>query len=367
MTISVGGVAVKYNVYLHDAVVLQFQSTDRGRAELAARLLRLAGVGAEVKKVKVGGRDVWRVEVTTDRLAAGREELRKALAEIVETARGNGLVEAGKAEGWLEKLEEGRVLKEGWPKYLVRLAKGALEVRFGSTDRNSIEREKQRLENMGLEEGRHFTVKMPEGGKAGYVSILKEGLAYAAWLSVYGSGRQRELAADFVEYILQRAREKGEDVYRKALEVVEEGKARGSLRLEGFERRVEVGGREHVVRVIGGGAEFDEGRGGRKLLRIKITAEVNGVRSDYTITYGKYGTNAAVGFSVARTDVPGGREADAERLSALIKALTGKEPRVYRMKDGTIIIKCYREHLNGFKRFAELADAVEKWLEETRR
>jgi hypothetical protein len=60
-----------------------FQSTDRSRAELAARLLRLAGVGAEVKKVKVGGRDVWRVRAYTDKLAAGREELRKALANIV--------------------------------------------------------------------------------------------------------------------------------------------------------------------------------------------------------------------------------------------------------------------------------------------
>ena len=50
LTISEAGVAIKYNVYLHDAVVLQFVSTDRSRAELAARLLRLAGVSAEVKR-----------------------------------------------------------------------------------------------------------------------------------------------------------------------------------------------------------------------------------------------------------------------------------------------------------------------------
>ncbi len=55
---------------------------------------------------------------------------------------------------------------------------------------------------MGLEEGVHFTVKMPEEGRYGYVRILKEGLAHAACLSVYGSGRQRELAAAFVNYIL---------------------------------------------------------------------------------------------------------------------------------------------------------------------
>jgi hypothetical protein len=91
---------------------------------------------------------------------------------------------------------------------------------------------------MGLEEGRHFTVKMPEEGRYGYVLIHEEGLAYAAWLSVYGSGRQREPAAEFINYILQRAREEGDDVYKKALEVVEEGKARSSLTLKGFEKEV---------------------------------------------------------------------------------------------------------------------------------
>jgi hypothetical protein len=67
---------------------------------------------------------------------------------------------------------------------------------------------------VGLEEGRHFTVKMPEGGRLGYVRILREGLAYAAWLSVHGSGEQRRLAEDFISYILERAKEEGEDVRR---------------------------------------------------------------------------------------------------------------------------------------------------------
>ncbi len=58
-------------------------------------------------------------------------------------------------------------------------------------------------------EGVHFTAKMPKGGKAGYVYILKEGMAYAAWLSVHGSEDQRKLAAEFVKYILQRAWEAG--------------------------------------------------------------------------------------------------------------------------------------------------------------
>jgi hypothetical protein len=162
LTISVGGAAVKYNVYLRTTdILLQFQSSDRSRVELAARLLKLAGVSAEVKKE--GGRDVWYVMAHTDMLAAGREELRKALAEIVRKAVKNGWVDAGKAEGWLKKLEEGLTLKEGWPKYHVGLTEGALVVRFSSTNRDSIEREAQRLRDMGLEEGKHFSVKMPEG------------------------------------------------------------------------------------------------------------------------------------------------------------------------------------------------------------
>ena len=367
LTISVGGVAVKYSVYLRDKVELQFQLSDRSRAELAAHLLRLAGVNAELKKM--GGRDVWYVVATTDKLAAGREELRRALVEIIKAAVEKGWVDAGKVESWLEKLESGRMLKEGWPKYEVKLVEGALRVRYRSINPDSIEREARRLREMGLEEGKHFTVKMPEEGRYGYVSILREGLAYAAWLSVHSKDKdQRELAVAFVEYILRRAKERGNAVRKKAEEIVKEGKKRASLKLEGFEGRVEVGGSEHVVKVIGGGAELERGRSGKKLLRIKITAEVDGVRREYTITFGRYGeTNAVEGRATARVDAPDGREKDAERLAAVIKALTGKEPRIRRMKNGQIIIECYEGHLKGFMRFVELADAVERWLEETGR
>ena len=364
LTISEGGVDVKYNVYLlKNAIMLQFRSTDRSRVELAARLLKLAGVNAEVKKV--GGEGEWYVMTTTDRLAAGRRKLRDALAEIVREALARGWVDAGRAERWLEKLESGRTVREGWPKYYVGLARsGALEVRYETTNPDSIKHEVQRLKDMGLEEGRHFTVRMPEGGKEGYVSIFKEGLERAAWLSIHGSEGQRELTAKFVSYILQRAREEGDDVYRKAEKIVDRGKEVASLRLAGLEK--EVDGR--LVKVIGGGAQPEEGGSGRKLLRIQITAEVGGVRRDYEIVFGRYGKdNEAFGFATARADAPGGRETDAERLSALIKALTGKEPRIRRREDGTIEIICYEGHLEGFARYAELAEAIAKWLAETGR
>jgi hypothetical protein len=188
-------------------------------------------------------------------------------------------------------------------------------------------------------------------------------MAYAAWLSVYGSGEQQRLAAEFVKYILQRAEKAGKEVYEKAREIVEEGKAKSSLTLKGFEKKIEVEGREHVVKVIDGGAEFEESESGKLHLRIRITAEVGDVKSEYAITYGRYGSNNATkGFAYARGDAPEVKEADAERLAAVIEALTGVKPRVYRRKDGQIEIVCTRAHLEGFRRFAELADAIEKWL-----
>jgi hypothetical protein len=51
LIISEAGVAVKYNIYLHEHdVSLEFESTDRSRVELAALRLKLVGVNAEVKK-----------------------------------------------------------------------------------------------------------------------------------------------------------------------------------------------------------------------------------------------------------------------------------------------------------------------------
>jgi hypothetical protein len=379
LTISVGGIAVKYNVYLRDKIELQFQSTDRSHVELAAQLLKLAGVNAEVKKV--GGEKVmWYVKASTDMLAAGREELRKAIAEIVEKVRKS--IGEEKAERWLKKLEKGRMLMEGWPKYYVGLSSnGALVVRFMSPNPDSIKQAAQQLRDMGLKEGRHFTVEMPGEGRDGYVYIRRGGLAHAAWLSEHSKDeKQRRLAADFVKLILNRAEEAcgGAEqcaVSEKAQKIIEEGKARRFLELN-FEKRVEVNDKTYVVKVIGGEA-VEENQNGKTLLRIKITAEVglveggsivNRVKRDYTITYGRYRkTNATEGRAYASVNAPGGRKADAERYSALIKALTDKEPRVRHLKGGRIEIWCGREHLDGFMQYVELADAIEEWLEKTSR
>ena len=367
LVISADGDEAKYSVYLRDKVRLIFQSADRESAELAARLLGCVDVDAEVKKMC----GVLRIQVYMNALASGHEELRKTLAEIVREAAARGWIGAGKAGRWLKKLEKGPALRGGWPKYRVRLVhNSALDVRYQSTSLGNIKREVRRLENMGLKRGIHFTAKMPEDGVEGYVYIRREGLACIAQLSAR-SEQQRKLASQFVKLILRRAEGAGKEVYEKAAKVVEEGASWGSLTLERFKRKVKVDGVKYKVKVLGGGA-VEEGRGGRKLLRIKITAEMCRIEGrrvveravrEYTITFGRYGRlNAVRGFAAARADAPGGREADAERLAALIKALTGRRPGVHRMKSGTVFVVCGRLHLESFRRFEELAEAVERWL-----
>jgi hypothetical protein len=95
-----------------------------------------------------------------------------------------------------------------------------------------------------------------------------------------------------------------------------------------------------------------------------LTAEVDGVKSDYTITFSSGKINAARGRAYASAKAPGGREADAERFAAVIEALTGVKPKARRIKNGKIMIECGRAHLEGFMRYAELADIIARWLEE---
>jgi len=95
--------------------------------------------------------DIWRIVATAYMLATGRKELRKALAEVVREAVARGWVDAGKAEGWLEKLEKGLTLKEGWPKYEIGLSgSGALVVRSAPPAPTAYSRRHSNLGRWGL-------------------------------------------------------------------------------------------------------------------------------------------------------------------------------------------------------------------------
>ena len=96
------------------------------------------------------------------------------------------------------------------------------------------------------------------------------------------------------------------------------------------------------------------------MLRIKITAKVDGVKRDYTITYSRYGTNAALGFAMARADAPSGRETDAKRFAAVRGAEDTPEERrrhrgrmwqraPRRLQALRRVCRCYREVAGGDK------------------
>jgi len=67
---------------------------------------------------------------------------------------------------------------------------------------------------------------MPEEGRYCYVSILKESLSYASWLSVYGFSERQRLVAEFVEYIHT---PEGEGGWQRVLRKSQRGRGGGQV------------------------------------------------------------------------------------------------------------------------------------------
>jgi len=334
LTISVGGVAVKYNIYLRkDHILLQFQSADRSRVELAARLLRHAGVNAEVKKV--GSEDVWQVWATTDMLAAGRKELRDAVRKVVEEALKKGRADEKMARRWLEKLEKGMAVWEG-KKFEMRLVEGALVVSFRSTSRESVEEVAREFKAMGLVEGIHFTVRW--SGERGRVYLLAEGVRRLKWVSIHGEEGQKQRAEGFLKFL--EARAKGGEVLRKLEALLEEGRSRGALRLVSLEK--------DGVKVLDVKTEEKDDK-----LYVTIKAEVDGTVGEYRLTF----TREKDGTRRLQFYVRGG----AARAVKLVEVLTGEKPQVTEMPDGRTRIRGSDKHIEALARYEELREAIERW------
>ncbi len=295
-------------------------------------------IGAVALLVKrKGDEDVWYVVATTNKLAAGREELRNALAEIVKTARDNGWVDEKKARRWLEKLEKGMAVWEG-KKFEMRLVEGALEVSFSSTSRKSVEDVVREFKAMGLEEGVHFAVRWSEG--LGRVYPLAEGVRRLAWVSIHGEGEQSQRAAEFLKFL--EARAKGGEVLRKLEALVEEGRSRGVLRLVGLER--------DGVKVLDVKTEEKDDK-----LYITLRAEVDGAAGQYKITLYR----GRRGIRYLRFYVRG--EEAVARAVKLIEILTGEKPNVSEMPSGWTRIRGFGSHVDALARYKELREAIERW------
>jgi len=284
-----------------------------------------------------GDEDVWYVVATTNKLAAGREELRNALAEIIETARDKGWVDEKMAKCWLEKLERGVAAWEG-KKFMVRLVEGALVVRFSSTSRESLEEVAREFKAMGLVEGIHFTVRW-SGGR-GRVSLLAEGVRRLVWVSIHGEEEQRQRAEEFFKFL--EAKAKGGEVLRKLEALLEEGKSRGALRLVGLEK--------DGVKVLD---VKTEERGDR--LYITLRAEVDGAVGEYKITFYRERSGARrLQFYVRSGEA-------VARAIKLIEVLTGERPIAVEMSDGRTRIGGAGRHIDALARYEELREAIEKW------
>jgi hypothetical protein len=355
--ISAGGVLGEFNLYLQEKVLLEFKSTDREEVELKARLLSLAGV--EVRVRKEGNRDVWYIQAYTDQLAEGNEELRKGLVKAVEGALRRGLIDEEKAKRWIEKFEKGASTWRGY-KFKIGLSGGALQVKFQSTNPENIRKLKQELESLGLREGEHFTVKWPEDEKIGYIYIAREGIIELAYITKYGADEAQRLGAvSLIEHLRIKAELAGKEVLVKLEELVREGESRRSLHAEGLKTIVEIEWKGRHVEVPVEVKNIKAWEDGDKL-RIVVGAIVGGVEGQWTATFRRTKKNAIEGYTVARVNAPGGREEDAKRIIALVKALTGEEPNI-KLDKGKPVIIYTRRHLNGFKKYAEVADTIREW------
>ena len=355
--ISAGGVLGEFNLYLQEKVLLESKSTDRKEVELKARLLSLAGV--EVRVRKEGNRGVWYIQAYTDQLAEGNEELRKGLIKAVEGALRRGLIDEEKAKRWIEKFEKGVSTWRGY-KFTIGLGGGALQVKFQSTNPENIRKLKQELESLGLRESEHFTVKWSEDEKIGYIYITREGIIELAYIAKYGTDEAQRLgAASLIEHLRIKAELASKEVLVRLEKLVREGESRRPLHTEGLKTIVEIEWKGRHVEVPVEVKNIKAWEDGDKL-RIVVEAIVGGVEGQWTATFRRTKKNAIEGYTVARVNAPGGREEDAKRIIALVKALTGEEPNI-KLDKGKPVITYTRRHLDSFKKYTEVAGTIREW------
>jgi len=347
----------EYKVYLEDKISLRFRSTDVDRVYQKAHLLSLLGVKTEPRKES--GRDKWYIYATTSALADKRvlPAFREALAKAVEEAMRNGWVDAETAERWIRKLREGVTTAEDKPMFNIQITNsGGLQIAYLATSGERLRQYASLLEELGLKEGTHFTVKKPEGGKRGHLHITAEGVVKLAELAKHAEDPElRAKAEGWINHLLERARESGgEDARKRLEELVEEGAARGALKLIGKHEVVERGAKvKHSVEVREAYAKIEDG----DKLRIYVKAAVDGVEVERTWTFFR-DRDSARGYVLTRADAPGGRAEDARRLQILSKVIFGDAGT---LKSNGKQILYTRRHLEHAMRFKEIKDEIERW------
>jgi hypothetical protein len=347
LVIKAGGRQAKFSVEMSYTVKIQFNSSNREAAEEAAAVLREAGVEAELKNYwdKSVNREKWYIKASIDKLAAARKELREAIAQVVRQAEEAGLLSREKAQSWLQKL-----LRMRFSALLD--SRGALRVMYKSTSPLAVEYAAERLQRLGLRPGVHYRAKKPQGGGRGWVTITPEGLRHLAYLAAQAQDEQ--IRAETTQ-LLQQVKEAAEGEARRRLEEeIEAGRSRGAAKLTGLK----IG--DVAIHEAKAWIEKEQ-------LRIWIRAEVGGAPLQKTITFTRGARGEVRGYTYAHADAPGGRAADAHRTKTLIIALTGHEPTVVERRDGAIMLKLTRRHLEALMKYAEIHQEAERWLQKTKK
>jgi hypothetical protein len=337
LIIEADGAAAEYQIRLREGneVKLEFGTTNRGEAERRAAVLRAVGVKAEVEKIydSSRGRDVWRIQVSTNALAAEsvHEEVRRAVAEFLEKCREAGALEAETYRRLATKFEKG-VPEWGEVRFSVWLTKnGAVVVEYQPSDPQSFSKAVELLRGLGMRdrcEGDwcvvHFTAREPrEGGRPGDVYITADGLRYIGWLALHGEGEAKEKAQWLKEMLLKEAEAKGGEVRRRLEQYFREGEQWGSVRPP-IEKEVEVEGKRVKVRVEEVEA-WREKSEKKEHLVVKVRAKVvegeREVAVEKEARFFKSGGGAIYGYVNTHGGTEERREGDYLRTAAVLKAL----------------------------------------------
>jgi hypothetical protein len=333
--IKIGRDVAEYTVRLHrdNAVVLEFNTTRREEAERRAAVLRAVGVKAGVQKKydKTRNRDEWRIDVSTNALAAEsvHEAVRRAVVEFLRLCREAGALEE-EAYRRLAGKFEGGVPEWGEVRFSVWLNKdGTVIVRFEPKDPQSYHKAVEFLRDLGMRdscEGEwcfvHFTAREQGRGGKGFVHITVEGLRYIGWLALHGEGEARVRAQWLKEMLLKEAEAKGEGVRQRLEQYFREGEQWGSVKLP-IEKEVEIEGRRVKVRIEEVEAWREQG-GTREHLVVKIKAKVVEEGREAAVEKeAKFfkSSGRIYGYVNIHASAEGGREADYTRTAAVLKAL----------------------------------------------
>nr|WP_287069399.1 PaRep2b protein [Pyrobaculum sp.] len=330
-----GGVEIaRISLYwMQGKLYAKFKGT-REAAERLVSILRDLGGAAEAKQY--GGS--WYVVLTTNAIAAiGHGGWRDAVRGFVEDLHSAGVIDEQRRDALLEKLAaaESKIPLAGvYFNVNYDKSRGALAAVYKPKSEKRFKKAVELLKRYGLAEGLHFTGGRTPGGRY-YIRLTYDGIREVA---------RRASAGDIAAKILVE-RFKKEASALGAGEAAERliNSAPGARRLP---LMVEGGGA--VVKALS--AELSEGcRGLDCRLKITVEYEAGGRTNRLSIVYR---WEKSGGGYAARAEVRLGDSVKA----AVLKALVGE----YAVS--AVKAKLFMRHLEKLSEFAELAEAVGKWL-----